>query len=800
MPHFWNKLARFHEKHHWLIILVVSILTYFSFLQVKKLKIDTNLAALLPQDYRSVQNLNQVIDKLGGLGDFTILVENESLETKKEFVREAAKIIEENPAMRYVDYEYQKSYFQDHLLLYIDLKDLKIIRKRLKEKIKYEKRAANPFFVNIFGQKVDLDFSDLEKKYERRFGVKKGFKKRENSESYFLNPDNSAIAFIVKPKGSESNIGSAKKLYAYLQDITSKLNKEKFQNKLAVEIAGPFRYKVDEYNTIVQDVKSTAIFTIVGVILLLIIAYRQFVAVFFILIPLVMGIGWTFAAVAPFIGFELNLVTAFLFIILFGLGVDFGIHMLSRYLEFRYQGMSIQECIVNALSKTGMACFTSAITTVAAFYSLLITDFKGFSEMGLIAGTGVWVTLLSIYAVFPSLLIVAEKFKLIRKRNIPIHKWQRKPFPFSKPILICGIIITVLSIFAIPRLELEYDFTNLRANLKETLPIREKIGTIFTRSQSPAVVIADNYEEALAVVNMVEDKIEQDTESPTIDSVLSIPSILPPDQDEKLEEINKLKKLLEDKALKQIEDPTVRDHLEDFRKAAEIKEKVDYEKVPANLIRQFEGVDGSQGYFVYIFPSVQLRDGREALKFAQDIREIVTPQKTFYPSSDALVFADMLTVMIKDGKKAIIISLLAVFLFLLIDFRSFRKSLLVMSPLICSLVTLCGFMFICGMKLNFFNIIAIPSLVGIGIDNGVHVFHRYVEEGKSSLLFVIRQTGQALFLTTFTTMNGYGGLLIAYHPGLKSLGNVAVLGFFICYTLSLTLFPALLQMLEDRKN
>ncbi|HLD74132.1 MAG TPA: MMPL family transporter, partial [Bdellovibrionota bacterium] len=353
MQNFWSKLARFHEKYYWLIIIVVSILTYFSFLQVKKFKIDTNLAALLPQDYKSVQNLNNVIDKLGGLGDFTILVDNESAETRKEFVREAASMIEANPAIRYVDYEYQKSYFQDHLLLYIDLPDLKTMRKRLKEKIKFEKRAANPFFVNIFNQKVELDFSDLEKKYERRFGVKKGFKKRESTESYFFNPEQSTIAFIVKPKSSESNVGSAKKIYAYLKEATSQLNKEKFGNKLSIEIAGPFKYKVDEYNTIIQDVKSTAIFTIVGVILLLIIAYRQLMAVFFIAIPLVMGIGWTFALVGPFIHFQLNLVTAFLFIILFGLGVDFGIHMLSRYLEFRYQGVPIQECIVNALSKTG---------------------------------------------------------------------------------------------------------------------------------------------------------------------------------------------------------------------------------------------------------------------------------------------------------------------------------------------------------------------------------------------------------------------------------------------------------------
>ncbi len=512
-----------------------------------------------------------------------------------------------------------------------------------------------------------------------------------------------------------------------------------------------------------------------------------------------MGIIWTFALLFPLVS-VLNLITAFMFIILLGLGVDFGVHMFSRYLELKYQGKSVEECLVLALSRTGMACFTSAVTTVAAFYSLLITDFKGFSEMGLIAGTGVWMTLLAIYIIFPSMIVAAEKLKLIRHRNIPPHQRQRKPFPYAKPIFIVGTILAIVSIFAIPKIELEYDFTNLRANLKETLPIRNKIGTIFTRSQSPAVVVADTYEEALSVIQAVEEKIETDKESPTIDSVLSLTSIYPPDQDKKLKEIKRLKKLLADKALKQVEDPAVKEHLEDFKKAADINDKVEFKKIPYNLIRQFEGVDGSPGYFVFIFPAVQLRDGREALKFSEDIREIKTPNKIFYPSSDAIVFADMLSVMVKDGRIAVVVSLITVFLFLLLDFRSVRVSCLVMSPLVCSLLYLSGCMFIGGMKLNFFNIVVIPSLVGIGIDNGVHIFHRYQEEGKSSLAFVIRQVGQALFLTTFTTMNGYGGLLIAYHPGLKSLGNLAVLGFFLCWVLSLTLFPATLQMLENKNN
>ncbi|MBI2609539.1 MAG: MMPL family transporter [Deltaproteobacteria bacterium] len=813
MKYFWHKLASFHEKYYWLVLILACGLTAYSLTFLKKFKIDTNLAALLPQDYKSVQSLNRVIDKLGGLGNFIVLVENEDLETRKKFVRLAAKEIEAHPSIRYVDYEYEKSYFKEHLLLYVDLEDLKTIEKRLDKKIKHEKRAANPFYVNLFNKKVDLDFSDLEDKYARRFGVKNSFKQEGKVESYFVNPDHSTIAFIVKPHGSESDVGSAKRLYAYLEDFSTKLNKEKFDGKLSIEIAGPFRYKVDEYNTIIHDVKSTAIFAVLGVILFLTFIFRQYVAVFFIAIPLIMGIAWTFALVSLFIQ-TLNLITAFLFVILFGLGVDFGIHMFSRYLESRYRGRSIYDSIVLILTKTGRACLTAAVTTTAAFYSLILCDFKGFSEMGVITGTGVLMTLFAIYVVLPPLLVFCEKLNLIKKREIVEKQEVKKPYPFVKPLLVGGAFLTLLSMCAVPFLELEYDFTNLRANLNETLPLREKIGSIFTRSQSPAVIIAENYNEALGIIDSVEDIIKTDKETPTIDSVMALPSIYPPHQEEKFLVIKRIRELLDSKGLGTIEDKKVKEHIHDFKKSADMRTKVEFENIPQNLIRQFEGVDGSPGYFVYIFPSIQLRDGREAIKFADDIRHIKTQverkissegeektiqeERSYYPSSDAIVFADMLYVTVKDGKLAVFLCFFVIFLILLIDFKSFKTTLLVLIPLVCGIFWMGGIMFVTGMKLNFFNIVVIPSLIGIGIDSGVHIVHRYEEEGAQSLGLVLRQTGLAIFMTTFTTMIGFGGLLLAYHPGLKSLGNLAILGLATCLISALFFLPAAIQYLENR--
>ena len=113
---------------------------------------------------------------------------------------------------------------------------------------------------------------------------------------------------------------------------------------------------------------------------------------------------------------------------------------------------------------------------------------------------------------------------------------------------------------------------------------------------------------------------------------------------------------------------------------------------------------------------------------------------------------------------------------------------------------MCGVMFLTGMKLNFYNMVALPTIIGMGVDNGVHLYHRYDMEGKGSLPHVLRSTGGAMFVSMLTTMVGFLGLVMATHPGLNSIGVLAVIGIIACFVAAVVLLPALLQVLEDRRS
>ena len=196
---------------------------------------------------------------------------------------------------------------------------------------------------------------------------------------------------------------------------------------------------------------------------------------------------------------------------------------------------------------------------------------------------------------------------------------------------------------------------------------------------------------------------------------------------------------------------------------------------------------------------MQLKDGRNAIRFADEIRTFETPsEKTYYASSSHVIIAEMLRVMLDDSTLAVVLTLTVVTLVLLVDLRSFVDVFLILTPLLTALVWVMGFMYVFDIKLNLYNMVAFPTIIGMGIDNGVHVFHRYREAGKGSLRLVLRTTGIALLATSLTTMVGFSGLVPAHHPALTSSGVLSLVGLGCCFITSVTLLPALLQLRENK--
>ena len=252
-----------------------------------------------------------------------------------------------------------------------------------------------------------------------------------------------------------------------------------------------------------------------------------------------------------------------------------------------------------------------------------------------------------------------------------------------------------------------------------------------------------------------------------------------------------------------MDDPFIEDEeteeLEKLRQAAGTEELIALSEIPEALRKQYTSKSGELGNFVIVYPSVGLSDGRLSIAFSDDVGRVETAGgDVYYAGSTSLVAADMLRLMQREAPWMVLATLVIVLLVMGANFRSPKWTALAVLPLAVGILWMLLLMELFGLKLNFYNLVVLPAVLGIGNDAGVHLVHRYREEGRGSSRRVLRSTGEHVTMGSVTTMIGFGGLLLSFHPGLRSIGALAVVGIGATLLAALLFLPALLQWLEDR--
>jgi predicted RND superfamily exporter protein len=147
---------------------------------------------------------------------------------------------------------------------------------------------------------------------------------------------------------------------------------------------------------------------------------------------------------------------------------------------------------------------------------------------------------------------------------------------------------------------------------------------------------------------------------------------------------------------------------------------------------------------------------------------------------------------------AAIYALLAIVIVFYADFRSFRHTLIALSPLDMGVIVSLGVMSFFGLPLNPANMIAFPLILGVGADNGVHVLHDYLHHRGQRPYRLKRATGRGIMVAAMTTILGFGTLMISRHRGLASLGFILSLGVGCCMVTALVFLPSALRLLSQR--
>ena len=811
-------------KRAWLVLLIAFTLSAFCLYLAQHLRIDTDLSQLVPSHYPSVQALETLRATVGGESDLAVGIESPSFEANKTF---AEALIPEvlalkgdgydEPFFSRVDYYRDIRFIEENALYFASDDELDKLQTYLEDKIEESRLEANPFYFDLGDDEDEESIEDTADELIEAYDEIVG-------KEYPISEDSTIMALRFFPTGSRTNIGFIEDAYAAVEQLVVDMAPEKYHPDMKVTVAGRLFRQLSEIRSVTNDV-ARSFGAGVSMVLLLVTLYffykmyqvrkgphfsmkvllrelPRFPALALVIaLPLLMSLTWTFALAYLAIG-TLNLMTSTLGLVLFGLGVDFGIHFYARYTEERGQGKGLTEAAETTFTSTGQATTVGALTTAAALFVLMLADFRGFSEFGFIAGTGILFALFAMLVVLPALLAVLERTHLLylESGTPPSRPSKRTHFlPGGKWFVVGSLTAVLFALVFVPRVSFEYDSGKLAPTYEDYNRRQEVVGKVFGSTagrRNPAYIVVDHPDEVPPIIEAVKRYAEADTVSPTIGIVESLHERFPMNPEEqqvKLERIATIRELLDDPFISTQDS----EELDMARCASSTTQPLELDDVPEYLRKRFTSKNGDVGNFVIVYPSISLSDGRQSIAFSDDVGEVVTADGTVYHAgSTSLVGADMLRLMMAEAPWMVAATFLIVAALMWINFGTIRWAALALLPLVIGVLWMMLLMEVFDLKLNFYNIVVLPAVLGIGNDDGVHLIHRYRERGFGSIFQVWRSTGEHVAMTTITTMIGFSGLLLSFHPGLRSIGELAVVGIGATLLAALIFLPSLLQVLE----
>lgn len=609
----------------------------------------------------------------------------------------------------------------------------------------------------------------------------------------------------------------------------------------------------DELALIKLGIMQTSVATTVAILVLLLIAFRSFRYTILSLLPLGVGVVLTLAATKAIYG-GLNLVTSTFVPVLLALGIDFGVYVLSRYGELVREGESTDAAIQGAMAKAGPGMLIGAVTTMMAFLMTTSIEFTAYSELGVITAAGLALMLGVTFLLLPALIFVAGRGKSIESPELRGMTHLPRFIRAGKYALpVAGVAIAAGFAAFVPRLDFNARYFDFMPDETESAGALRAIEN--DRSLSPVLASTptNSVEEAREVAAKLRDL-------PSVASVQTASDVLPALDDEGLKalregfegtrdpdfdklrnrkrstkalatELTDLIDLLDEVAfgLRQAGDERGIKALEDAKKAASKLEKrlqglpddapafavaekemagllerswktgravadrghYDPTDLPSVFEARFMSQDGT-GLAVYSTPAGDIWDSKTAETFAEEVTS-VAPET----SGLAVTIHEHMR-MIREGfTTSSLLSGACVVIILLIGFRRLHDAAFAAVPVVIGVCIMLGTMAMIGMDFDVANVVALPLILGVGIDAGAHMMHRWrhsadANGGVADLDEVIRGTGSAVLMASLTTASGFAALVLGDYGGMKTLGISMSVGIFGCLIAALLVLPALL--------
>ncbi|MBN2281840.1 MAG: MMPL family transporter [Candidatus Marinimicrobia bacterium] len=579
----FNQLAKFiSEKTGWALFSIIIITLITGYLS-SKIKINMNMADLLPKNSPMMEEFNYVAEHFPGANPMIIVLQGD--EEKMKIFAEGIKNKIENlsawierfgspkiqkqhemakngsnfPGKYYrrVDIKLPTKFFEDHGLMLLKNDDLKRMRKL------YEEPGFLPFLINL-NDNLEKEYIQSEEKISTMQKEREAVQFLDNIETwsdfvnralfeleydktlsqeaarsfaagspYLYSPDRSMMLVMAEPT---FNVLDIEKLLPAVNGLEELVKKEAAKYGIGAGLAGGIVLARDEMVASTEDSFLLTLLALTGVFLLFIIAFRMISAPFLAILNLLLGIVWALG-ISYLLVEELNMFTSMASVVLVGLGIDFSIHIISVYSEMRRKGENIYDALGLTLNKVGAGIITGGMTTAVAFLTLTTGRSSGIVEFGLVNGIGLVIVMLATLLILPTFLILQEKLRIyLGEKLLKNFSVERKSVDISYKLLgsagdkiykkygvsLIGIlIITTILGFSMTKVEFDYNYLNMEPEGLESIRLNHLLIHKYNMSSDPTMMTAKSLQENY---NFTQKAKEQSS----ISWVQSITDYLPP--------------------------------------------------------------------------------------------------------------------------------------------------------------------------------------------------------------------------------------------------------------------------------
>jgi predicted RND superfamily exporter protein len=792
---FARRYASWIERRRWAIIAGSIVFVVIATFAASQLRIFADFSYLLPQDVRSVTDLRAISKRARVLGTAMVAVEaNDPAVRRRAAILLRDKIVA-LPLVSSITFDdhAKRDYGWQHRWLFAELADLEKAKAAIEAKIQEAKLEANPLFVPLDeppAKQADAadELRDRLRKAERE--------KAENGE--LVGPDGKLQMMIIRTAFSSGDVDKDKLLVAGIEQIMAEVRAAVPGADMGV--AGDVVVSIAEHDSILNGMLLATLLTVTLVMIALIWFFRSALAVGALSWSLAVGTIATFAFTELAIG-HLNLATAFLSSIVIGNGINVGILVTARYLEELRAGRDGALALAGALANTVAGTLAAALTAAVAYASLMITVFRGFRHFGIIGGVGILLCWCAAYVVLPAALAIARHLGMTPRTEPPIGRWLARLLPRNLGITAVATITVIVAAGVVTARYLtddpfESNFKNLRsrgAAITEERRWMHAVDKAFGEGIDAGFVIAvPRREDVLPLKRRLR---EVDAGAAPRDKLFahldSLDDMLPKQQAEKLAVLAQIRTLLSSKELEALTDDE-RAELAKLRPPDDLRALGD-DDVPEALAWPFIEADGSRGKLILATagPGYEVWDAHDTVRFAGKVRALQLPPDVHLGGA-SFVFADVLDAVLTDGPRATLAALLGAILVVLVVVGRNRHGVV---TIVCGLggtMLMLGCAALIGLKINFLDFVALPITIGIGIEYAVNIATRERQEGPGSGRAALATTGSAVAVCSYTTIVGYGSLVLSQNLGIRSFGLAAMLGELTCLAVAVFLAPALL--------